>query len=1207
VRVKRLLREAYWGDEFLVEEDGEDRVLRIVNVPLDRYFFFNEYSKLKRLRVPNVLIPEKIKISDGKYLFFYPYYQSLKPLEVLSEEVSGQILRLFTFLSKAGVIVPVLGLDDFLLGSGVVFVPSFISDFPDRAKEVVFSVEKTPQATRKVCYQFLKKHGMDPIEIGDDLPATLTTEIRFPYIHREIEGEIKERIDQTTRFPLLILITGEQRVGKTKMASVLAEDLREKGFLVHQVFSVLDLKMWYDASDDLDLLTRLDDGQKKVILIDDLSDGSDLIPLMEKLSTISTGTEIVIIATSTKTYDFFHEIYRLSPFTLKETQIFLERSLGKIQDSTVRLIHHLSRGLPGYMVEILKVLNGADPGNDVSNVFEPLLQKLDSPEIRDLSVLGQKFTGDELRALQKITGEDLSRIVEKAMDTGVMMVEEGHYRFTLKEFWDYYYRKVPNERKSFLHERLFKELPEDLAVKHVMSIEDVKTRAVQILRYVRSHFWEYEKTRSMIEYLEGLEKSLGRTLYAIESLKTKLLFRIDPSMIEKENFRFSWFVRFKELVSNPEKVFEKSEHLSYRDLYGLAIASRSYRRAGKRVPQKLLELIEEELEKKNFSTKEQKYLKAVLLYEKFSASEDRDLLKEAMYIATQERFLDVEISGYRSLGSLSRTRAMSNYYFNRSLEISKKIDPSLAIVDESNLTWSLLYEGKISAFLTQLHRLRKQSQLFGSVTTLSYTYFLEGLYYLHRKDYQNAEKIFRIELDLEERNHIERRALRGLVINRLFAGDFEGARSLLNKEEPEFERFGFELLRKMVLAESDAEFLNAWKEAVEQPRKFFNEEIAYIFSERLAKLDPEGFEEFVLELEKENVENTSNLTLALVYESLHRFYAALGQSFKAKRFLKKAILVYNTMGLKEVSSKLEANLGTFSSENRIPHYLFVSFIEPNKDFFEVMELVAAKLSEILPYEVFSLKIVERRTGKTIEEFSTSFSGVSDGEDFLETSPFRTRMSFNLDMRHDMLIYISTNLECDEESAWDFVETLEWFGHTLTAVLRERLYRDRSIKDSLTGVLSRWYFMERLEEEAYKSTRYRMPLSLIMCDIDDFKKINDQFGHMSGDSALRWIGKKLFSSLRKSDLVGRYGGEEFVVALPGTSLKEARLVAEKLRNSIKTDPENLHHITVSFGVAEYIPGESIFETIRRADEALYMAKSLGKDRVVTEQELSQRSF
>lgn len=113
MRVKRLLREAYWGDEFLVEEDGEDRVLRIVNVPLDRYFFFNEYSKLKRLRVPNVLIPEKIKISDGKYLFFYPYYQSLKPLEVLSEEVSGQILRLFTFLSKAGVIVPVLGLDDF--------------------------------------------------------------------------------------------------------------------------------------------------------------------------------------------------------------------------------------------------------------------------------------------------------------------------------------------------------------------------------------------------------------------------------------------------------------------------------------------------------------------------------------------------------------------------------------------------------------------------------------------------------------------------------------------------------------------------------------------------------------------------------------------------------------------------------------------------------------------------------------------------------------------------------------------------------------------------------------------------------------------------------------------------------------------------------------------------------------------------------------
>jgi diguanylate cyclase (GGDEF)-like protein len=163
-----------------------------------------------------------------------------------------------------------------------------------------------------------------------------------------------------------------------------------------------------------------------------------------------------------------------------------------------------------------------------------------------------------------------------------------------------------------------------------------------------------------------------------------------------------------------------------------------------------------------------------------------------------------------------------------------------------------------------------------------------------------------------------------------------------------------------------------------------------------------------------------------------------------------------------------------------------------------------------------------------------------------------------------------------------------------------------MKDPLTGVLSRWYFMERLEEEAYKSSRYKSPLSIIMCDADDFKKINDQFGHVAGDKTLGWLGRKMKSVLRKSDLVGRYGGEEFIIALPGTSLEEARIAAEKLRKAVMEDPENIYHVTLSFGVAEYKNGEDPFETIKRADEALYLAKTLGKNSVVTEKVLSRRS-
>ena len=85
MRVKKFLRETYWGDEFLIEDDGEDQVLKIVKASVDRSFFFNEYAKLKRLRLPNVLLPERLKISDGKFLLFYPYYHNLAPLENLSD------------------------------------------------------------------------------------------------------------------------------------------------------------------------------------------------------------------------------------------------------------------------------------------------------------------------------------------------------------------------------------------------------------------------------------------------------------------------------------------------------------------------------------------------------------------------------------------------------------------------------------------------------------------------------------------------------------------------------------------------------------------------------------------------------------------------------------------------------------------------------------------------------------------------------------------------------------------------------------------------------------------------------------------------------------------------------------------------------------------------------------------------------------------
>ncbi|KAF2960507.1 diguanylate cyclase [Thermotoga sp. 38H-to] len=1202
MRVKKFLRETYWGDEFLIEDDGEDQVLKIVRVPMDRSFFFNEYAKLKRLKLPNVLLPEKLKISDGKFLLFYPYYHNLAPLENLSEQVAKQLLRLFRFFARAGVTIPALGMDDVLVNDGVFLIPALISSVPKDVKSVVFFPEKSPQATEEVCKRFLKIHGIEP-HLEDREFSFESKELRIPYIHRKEEELIKRDIEAVQKFPLFILITGEQRVGKTKLAFVLVDKLRERGYMIHQITSLEDLRVWYDASDELDLLTKLDDGQKKVILIDDLFEGSDLLSFLEEFSGLSTITKIIVLTTSTKAFQFFHKVYRLSPFTVEETRIFLERAIGKISEDQVKLIHSLSKGLPGYMVELLKFFNKSNLRENIVGILKPLLRELDSAEIRELSVLGQKFTGSELRVLEKITGKDYHDTLMSAYDSGVITTEEGLYRFALREFWKYYYNKLSENKKKNLHEKLFENLPDDLAIKHALSLEDPKLKFFYVLRYVRKHFWDYEKTRSLIEYLRRLEEFFEKPYYSIESLKMKLVFRIDPLGTEKENFHFR---RFKTLGEADINSILQKGSLSYYDLYNLVVLSRFHIRAGKKAPQEILNTIKRELKEKNFSTRERLYLKAHLLYDLFSSTEDREALKEMMNIAALEGFLDLQVMGYRAFGVLSRTRAMSNYYFHHSLEISRKIDPSLSIVDESNLTWSLLYEGKITNFLVQLERLRKQARLFEDIPILSYTYFLEGLYHIYRKDFQKAEETFRTELELEEKHGIERRALRGLVINYLFSGDIEFAKRLLEKDEPEFDRFGFDFLKRLVLARDDSELLKIWKERLETPQKFFNEEIVYVFAEKLGEQDPEGFEEFLLELERENIENSSNLTLALVYETFYKFYRTLGENFKAKRYLRKAIFIYNLIGLREVSVKLEAEEKTQIEAKKPLFQLLLGFIETEKEFSDMMEFASARLSEVIPYEIFSIRIIERTTKKMMEEYSTFPITPSMEKDFLEISPFRTVMSFHLDMKYDMIVGVETNLECDEKTAWELVETLEQFGNILTTILRERLYRDKSMKDPLTGVLARWYFMERLEEEAYKSSRYKSPLSIIMCDADNFKKINDQFGHVAGDKTLGWLGRKMKSVLRKSDLVGRYGGEEFIIALPGTSLEEAKIVAEKLRKTVIEDPENTYHITLSFGVAEYKNGEDPLETIKRADEALYLAKTLGKNSVVTEKVLSRRS-
>jgi diguanylate cyclase (GGDEF)-like protein len=158
-------------------------------------------------------------------------------------------------------------------------------------------------------------------------------------------------------------------------------------------------------------------------------------------------------------------------------------------------------------------------------------------------------------------------------------------------------------------------------------------------------------------------------------------------------------------------------------------------------------------------------------------------------------------------------------------------------------------------------------------------------------------------------------------------------------------------------------------------------------------------------------------------------------------------------------------------------------------------------------------------------------------------------------------------------------------------------------DNLSGLLNRLNLFSIMDVEIERALRSEIPLCGIMMDIDYFKKINDTYGHPCGDIVIREIGFRLRKDLRKYDYAGRYGGEEFFIVLPNTTLDEAKQIAERFRKKLCTLPIHCESqelkVTASLGVAKFRHGESREEWLSRADKAMYMAKETGRNRVEVE--------
>jgi diguanylate cyclase (GGDEF)-like protein len=265
------------------------------------------------------------------------------------------------------------------------------------------------------------------------------------------------------------------------------------------------------------------------------------------------------------------------------------------------------------------------------------------------------------------------------------------------------------------------------------------------------------------------------------------------------------------------------------------------------------------------------------------------------------------------------------------------------------------------------------------------------------------------------------------------------------------------------------------------------------------------------------------------------------------------------------------------------HEVAVKLVETEKEF--ILSLITDHKSRQDVEEKFQQALV-----REVSDIGNSFTGSRDLDEiqalvFSKLSAIREAMVEKKTVEHQRL----------KETERKITKLQKRLGDNQKQLVNIQRVAEQ---DPLTGIPNRRALWRRLAEQLERYNRYREQCSFIMMDVDHFKEVNDQYGHLNGDNVLQTIGQRLKDRLRKTDFFARYGGDEFSVILPYQELKEARLVAEELRKTVKLFEfiagEAQVHVTLSLGVSEFKVGDHLEDVIKRADEALYKAKQHGRD-------------
>jgi len=1008
-----------------------------------------------------------------------------------------------------------------------------------------------------------------------------------------------------------------------------------------------------------------------VILIDDYDAGDpDLKLLLKDLAASRYKGKIacVLVTHGVEELDVSATFsLELPPLGRSEMENLVSFVFGNLpQEVLIQVttwIYSLSRGIPGLAVEILRGVYRRIKENpeefDPQSVrgFEGLVKaRLKAVPTEylwawsRLALLGTRFSESELDALVKVLDLPVRLIhsaLNKMIKFGFLYEEaEGIYKFSLYEIWEMFAKQVDETEARKIYERLF-EVVEDPWLKawYLEQLGERKAAATwcikQGVRELDEH--NYLKAKMFFEKAHGLlrpgERSytLGTRLAWIYSELEERHREAVKLLTEHVSIKHLRDVMLLSIALNSGELEKATrigealtpylkEHPPYLRLRILTLLLRLENNKGERSDE-FVELAKKELSGFTPVSCAQEIVLAEVegataLTELLGSSQINPVTIEKIRKSTEAlahrgAWLSlIKLQSEVANRLLPVLPAFAQHLLEQAVGKSRELGIYKGLMDvKFELLIHALYRGQKREFLSELQEIRAVAMAANNVGSIAMTYFLEAMYHAYNKEYDDAVEDLEYELRLEKSSGLHKRSLRALVTVYAMAGSFERARELIlrYRDDPAISHPHFWSFAKLIMAESDEEFKSVWKEFTRQSM-FWKEEALLIFAGRMIKINRELFLKMAFELEENSALVDMLLPLALIYEALGKAFWADDERLKSRRYLERALALYESIGFKEAAKVVESHpafavLKRFMRDR--PDWYRMQNLMKDEALFtirfsrnisstkELLRYLSDRLKTVLPVERISL--ILRRFGKPAIVFGELPEGADRKRirDVSTAQPFRILQTIRVDGEYDLIVYgENPHLMLDNETLEYYLEYFNQMEIALTTTIQVTLARDASITDPLTGLYTRWYFTRRLEEEFERYRRYGVPFTVIMADIDDFKLVNDTYGHPKGDEVLKFIAATMTSVMRATDIAGRYGGEEFIIVLTNTTKERGVEVAEKLRSLVKSKNPFPFPITLSFGVAG-VPedkAERAADLVALADKALYASKNAGKDRV-----------